>query len=102
MATRFEMVLHGENPVALRAAADEALHEIERLHAQLNLYSPSSEVSFINARASREAVQVEPRLFALLLAARRIFDETEGAFDITVAADPMLGFYARVRSRSFR
>lgn len=85
MATRFEMVLHGENPVALRAAADEALHEIERLHAQLNLYSPSSEVSFINARASREAVQVEPRLFALLLAARRIFDETKGAFDITVA-----------------
>jgi thiamine biosynthesis lipoprotein len=31
MATRFEIVLHGENPVALRAAGEEALTEIERL-----------------------------------------------------------------------
>lgn len=85
MATRFELVLHGENPVALRAAADEAIHEIERLHAQLNLYSPSSEVSYINARAATQPVQVEPRLFALLLTARRIWEETGGAFDITVA-----------------
>jgi thiamine biosynthesis lipoprotein len=85
MATRFELVLHGENQVALRAAADEAIHEIERLHAQLSLYSPSSEVSYINARAATQPVQVEPRLFALLLTARRIWAETNGAFDITVA-----------------
>ena len=31
MATRFEIALHGENPVALRAAAEEALEEIEGL-----------------------------------------------------------------------
>src|SRR5947209_20017987 len=51
MATRFEMVLHGEDAVALRAAAEAAVHEIERLHAQLSLYSPSSEISYINAHA---------------------------------------------------
>ncbi|MHC1765425.1 MAG: FAD:protein FMN transferase [Verrucomicrobiia bacterium] len=85
MATRFEMVLPGENAVALRAAADEAIHEIERLHAQLSLYAPSSEVSAINARAATQAVKVEPRLFALLLSARQIWEETNGAFDITVA-----------------
>ncbi len=85
MATRFELVLHGENPVALRAAAEEAIHEIERLHAQLNLYAPSSEVSAINARAATRAVKVEPRLFALLLTTRHIWEETKGAFDITVA-----------------
>ena len=85
MATRFEMVLHGENRVSLRAAAEEAIREIERLHQQLNLYSPSSEVSSINARADFEAVQVEPRLFQLLLTARRIHLETGGAFDVTIA-----------------
>ncbi len=85
MATRFELVLHGENSIALRAAADEALHEIERLHAQLSLYLPSSEISYINAHAGRHPVQVEPRLFGLLQLAQRIHEETGGAFDITIA-----------------
>ena len=38
MATRFEIVLHGDNPVALRAAGEEALDEIERLEARLSLF----------------------------------------------------------------
>ena len=38
MATRFEIVLHGNNPVSLRAAGEEALDEIERLEAQLSLF----------------------------------------------------------------
>ncbi len=37
MATRFEIVVHGENPVALRAAGEEALDEIERVEAQLSV-----------------------------------------------------------------
>jgi len=85
MATRFEIVLHGENEVGLRAAAEEALDEIERLEAQLSLYQPTSEISHINARAAFEPVQVEPSLFRLLQHAQRLSQETEGAFDITVA-----------------
>jgi thiamine biosynthesis lipoprotein len=85
MATRFEMVLHGNDAVRLRAAADQAFHEVEHLHSQLSLYLPSSEVSFINARAAEQAVQVEPALFGLLQLAQRLHRETNGAFDITVA-----------------
>ena len=85
MATRFELVLHGENPVALRAAAEEALQEIERLHRQLSLYSPSSEVSYINAHAAQRPVQVEPGLFRLLQMAQQITVQTNRAFDITIA-----------------
>src|SRR3989442_496534 len=85
MATRFEIVLHGENEVGLRAAAEEALDEIERLEAQLNLYQPTSEISHINARAAFEPVPVEPALFRLLQHAQRLSQETEGAFDLTVA-----------------
>jgi len=84
MATRFEIVLHGEDPVSLRAAGEEALDEIERLDRQLNLYSTTSEIARINASAAREPVRVEPGLFHLLDQARKIHEETGGAFDITI------------------
>jgi len=85
MATRFEIVLHGANEVSLRAAAEEALAEIERLDAQLSLYNPASEISGINARAAAGPLRLEPALFRLLQHAQRLNRETGGAFDITVA-----------------
>ena len=66
MATRFELVLHGDDAIALRAAGEEALNEIDRLENQLSLYRPGSEIAQLNARAAREAVRVTPELFALL------------------------------------
>src|SRR5438874_3251090 len=85
MATRFEIVLHGEREAALRAAGEEVLNEIERLEAQLSLYRPSSEIAQVNARAAHEPVRVSPRVFSLLEQARRLSLETDGAFDITIA-----------------
>jgi len=85
MATRFEMVLHGADDVSLRAAGEEAIAEIERLEDQLSLYRPSSEIARLNARAARGPVQVSPPLFALLQHAQELHQETEGAFDITIA-----------------
>ena len=85
MATRFEMVLHGENASSLRAAGEEALAEVERLENQLSLYRPGSEIAQVNARAVREAVRVSPEVFSLLQRATKLSDETGGAFDITIA-----------------
>ena len=85
MATRFEIVLHGENAPALRAAGEEALHEIDRLEAQLSLYRPASEIARVNANAAREPVQITPPIFALLQHAQQLWRETHGAFDITIA-----------------
>lgn len=96
MATRFELVLYGGNPVALRAAGEEALDEIERLHRQLSLYEPTSDIARINALAAREPVRVDPRVFKLLQWARKLYDETAGLFDITIA--PLMrcwGFMAK-------
>lgn len=84
MATRFEMVLYGEDDVRLRAAGEEALAEIERLEAQLSFYRPDSEISWINGRAASEAVKVEPRLFHLLKYCAAFTRATDGAFDITI------------------
>lgn len=85
MATRFEIVLHGDNPVALRAAGEEALEEIERLEAQLSLFRPSSEIAHLNARAAKEPVRVTPGLFALLRHAQKLHEESGGTFDPTIA-----------------
>jgi len=85
MATRFELVLHGRDPVRLRAAGEEALDEIERLEAQLSLFRSSSEIAHLNARAAHEPVRVTPSLFGLLQHAQKLSAETRGAFDITIA-----------------
>lgn len=85
MATRFELVLHGDRAVALRAAGEEAIGEVARLENQLSLYRPESEIAQINRRAARETVRVTAELFALLQQAQQLHAETDGAFDITVA-----------------
>ncbi len=84
MATRFELVLHGNDPVRLRAAGEEALSEIERLEEQLSFYRPDSEIKWINAHAAVRAVKVEPRLFRLLQRCASLTALTDGAFDITI------------------
>src|SRR5262249_46166333 len=85
MATRFEFVLYGDNPVALRAAGEEAIEEIHPLATQLSLYRASRQIGHVNARAARESVRVTPGVFALLERAQTLTRETCGAFDITIA-----------------
>ena len=85
MATRFELVLHGPSALALRAAGEEALDEVVRLENQLSLFRPGSEIAQLNSRAAHEAVSVSPEVFALLQHARKLSEETGGAFDITIA-----------------
>ena len=84
MATRFEILLHGENVSALRAAGEAALDDVARLENQLSLYRPASEIAQLNARAACKAVRVTPELFAMLQQAQMLSAETDGAFDITV------------------
>jgi thiamine biosynthesis lipoprotein len=95
MATRFELVLHGDDAVRLRAAGEEALQEIERLEAQLSFYRADSEIRWINARAADAPVRVEPRLFALLRQCATLAERTEGAFDVTVG--PLMRAWGFVR-----
>jgi thiamine biosynthesis lipoprotein len=85
MATRFEIVLHGDNSSRLRGAGEEALAEVERLESQLSLYQPASEIARVNACAARQPVRVTPAVFRLLEHAQRLHRDTGGAFDITIA-----------------
>jgi FAD:protein FMN transferase len=85
MATRFEIVLHGANAIALRAAGEEALDEIERLEGRLSLFRETSEIAHVNSRAALGPVRVSPPVFQLLERACHLTRTTDGAFDITIA-----------------
>lgn len=90
MRCRFEIVLHGDDPVVLRAAGEEALREIQSLDRRLNIYSPSSELSRLNREAAHRPVEVSPPLFEALTLARDLAIRTRGAFD------PALGPLVRI------
>lgn len=85
MATRFEFALHGANPAALRAAAEEALDEVDRLENLLSLYRPHTDIARANACAAHEPVRVAPEVFRLLQRAFALTAATDRAFDIAAA-----------------
>jgi len=84
MATRFEFVLNGDNPMSLRALGEEALEEIRWVESQLSIYRSDSQINRVNQKASREPVRVEPTVFRLLEQCRNWTLQTGGAFDITL------------------
>ena len=84
MATRFEIVLYGDNPVSLRAAGEEALEEIEWVESQLSIYRSDSQINHANQRAATEPVRLEPTIFELLQHCQELTTITDGAFDITL------------------
>lgn len=88
MATRFEIILIEGDPARLRAAAEEALEEIHRIELLLSLYRSQSDIGRINASAGLEPVRVCSETFNLLLRAREISVQTDGAFDPT--AGPLI------------
>lgn len=83
MACDFEVLLNaGEQDEATETALG-ALDLVEHLEAQLTVYRDTSEVSRLNQRAARQPIKVELQLYELLREAARLFELTQGAFDIT-------------------
>lgn len=85
MGTRWEMVLNGKDAAYLQGVGEAAFEELERLERQLSFYREESDISQINRHAYTKPVVLEPRLFALFKRAIKLHEETEGAFDITMA-----------------
>lgn len=95
MGTRFEAILCGDLPGAgLRAAGEAAIEEIEHWHNRLSAFQPDSLLSHINRHAFGRAVRVDPEVVELLALARRVFEQSGGAFDPAIApAMRGLGFH---------
>lgn len=86
MGTRVDLTLQGGDARALELAADAAWSEMARLAGMMSRYRRDSAVSAINLAAGIVPVEIEPELMQVLLMARRVAQESGGAFDATVGA----------------
>ena len=83
MACKFELMFNMHQFPNAASAALSAFQLIDDYEEQMTVYRDSSEISYINATAAQQDVEVEPSLFRLLQAAMKISKETKGAYDIT-------------------
>lgn len=96
MGCEFEVLINAIDQGQSTEAALSALDLIDRLEDQLTVYQDQSEISQLNQRAGKEPVPVEEGLFQLLVLAKQLFEETDGAFDITSSQlSHIWGFHRR-------
>ena len=84
MATRFELVLGGDDPVRLRAVGEAAMQEIQDCEAAISPFARSSQIARVNQLAHARPVRVDALTMELLQHCRELHASSGGAFDITV------------------
>lgn len=84
MGTRFELVMHGDDPVWVRAVGEEALAEIDRIEELLSHFRPTTEVAAVNRWGAEGPVTVDRRVIAFLQRCQQVATATDGAFDPTI------------------
>jgi FAD:protein FMN transferase len=84
MATVFEVHCVHANGGYARQAAQAAFEVVDRLERELSRFVPNSDISRINALAGGETTRVSPSTMECLEIARRLFDLTGGAFDVSI------------------
>ncbi len=86
MATVFDIFIVHEDRTYAEQAAWAAFDECDRLEAQLSRYIPNSDISRINALAANAPLRVGPDTFHCLAVGIRMYQETGGAFDVTIGS----------------
>lgn len=69
------------------AAIERGFAAIAEIHRLMSFHEPTSDVSRLNRTGANGAVTVDAATFAVLARARALGEESDGVFDITVAAD---------------
>ncbi|MDD5597356.1 MAG: FAD:protein FMN transferase [Victivallaceae bacterium] len=95
MGTFAHTVVYGSPELAAQAAA--AIRDIFfKVEKTCNIFDPESELSRLNASASVKPFKCSPLLWSMFNSARRAYDTSGGAFD--VSARPLMllwGFYRK-------
>lgn len=99
MGSEFQVVLNlGQYEHAVEAAL-EALDLLEPLENMMSFFRPAGDLGRINALAATVEVPVPDALWDLLVWCRALWEETEGAFDVTAAALWQTWGFARREAR---
>lgn len=86
MATTFEIVVVHEDERYAAQAAAAAFEEVDRLEAELSRFIENSDVSRINNFFSGEPLLLGLPAFDCLEISGRMYEQTKGAFDITIGS----------------
>ncbi len=88
MGTTFELLLRAVDRPLAAQLADQAFEELRRLERALSRFVPASDVSRINRLRAGETARIGVTAYECLRVARRVWRDTGGAFDPTVANLP--------------
>ena len=85
MASPFKIVLYSNDEPSARRASRAAYDRIAALNTILSDYDPESELSRLSRTAGGPPAPVSTDLFDVLQRSKSIYDESDGAFDVTIA-----------------
>jgi thiamine biosynthesis lipoprotein len=86
MATTYEVIVVHEDERYAQQAATAAFNEVDRLEADLSRFIENSDISEINSLPVGRHVVLGLPAFECLEISRRLYDQTNGAFDITIGS----------------
>ncbi len=100
MGTSYSVLVNAESlPLPRQSLQAQFDAMLERVNGQMSTYLPESELSRINATNNNTWLPVSAPLMEVLLAARQISRQTQGAFDVTVA--PLLELWGFAPGQDF-
>ena len=86
MATVFEIMIAEEEPAFAGGAARAAFEEIDRIEQELSRYSANSDIARINNLEPHGSTRVGLNTFECLRLSVLYWEETGGAFDVTLGS----------------
>jgi thiamine biosynthesis lipoprotein len=84
MGCTYSIVAYGTDMGTLRASAEAALDEVDRIDRLMSHYKSESPLSRLNREGARGPVSVDGELFDFIAESLRYSRDSNGAFDITV------------------
>ena len=84
MGTRFRIVVYAPDEATAKKGAKEAFARVATLNVIMSDYQSTSELMRLCAKAGGPAVKVSDELLTVLVRARKVSRESDGAFDVTI------------------
>ncbi|ODS85820.1 MAG: thiamine biosynthesis protein ApbE [Cytophagaceae bacterium SCN 52-12] len=86
MGSRFEITLTDKDSVLAKKHIDHVIAEVTRIENLISEWQPGTQVSEINRNAGIRPVKVDREVFDLARRAIAYSEQSQGAFDISIAA----------------
>ena len=91
MATTFEVIIAHEEPDYAAQAAEAVFTEIARLEDELSRFRHTSDIWRLSQLSAGQSLRISLAVWDCLTLAKTVWEETAGAFDITIG--PLMNLF---------